>query len=351
MSRTPIHRALALTVLVLAIGLGGHAAGVRSQPEAAVNSQVIAQGVVPFTGEALDWRVYDLEADPEVPREAFGAATGFTLATDGDLLVTDDATGRRILLAPGEAALSVDGDVIEIDAASDEPAAYTRIALLPDDFTDDGGAEPVFVSDDFDSPTGDRDVSLVRGILGAGEEASLPASDLPILLLITDGEATVTSGEGRRWDAGRRGRGLGVDGPVLVANDGEGPAVFVAAVLGQPVASDGSLGPQPDPAAATPGASADPDGEGDGGTGTLSFTVEVCPLGGVAEGCEVRSDVALIEVDGPIDEPILSYDAVVADDWLGRLRWAPLRRLRLPDHRPDHRGRAADRRRCRGGPC
>ena len=31
---------------------------------------VIAQGVVTFTEEPIDWRVYEFEADPEAPREA-----------------------------------------------------------------------------------------------------------------------------------------------------------------------------------------------------------------------------------------------------------------------------------------
>ena len=320
MSRCPSSRLGILAALAIVLALrGGLASGVRSQEAGPVNVQVIAQGVVPFTGEALDWRVYDLEADPEAPREAFGAATGFTLAADGELLVTDEATGRRSLLSPGEAALSVDGDTIQIDAAGDEAAAYTRIALLPDAFTDAGGTEPAFVSEDFDSPTGDHDVSLVRGVLGEGEEASLPRSGSPTLLLVTGGEVAVTYGESDGETPLAAGDALGVDGPVFVAQAGDEPAVFVAAVIGDRVADEDGFLPGTDADDATPEASPEEDGDGGGstdGTGTLSFAVEVCPLGGVAEGCEARSDVALIEVTSPelTDGPILSYDAAVADD-------------------------------------
>lgn len=328
MSRTPSARVVPLALLAAALVLPPSTfllpPSSRAQDAAPPNVQVIAQGVVPFTGEALDWRVYDLEADPEAPREAFGAATGFTLTDDGDLLVTDESTGRRALLSPGEAAISTDGDVIRIDVVGDNPAAYRRIALLPDDFTDDGGTEPAYVSDDFQSPVGDFDLSLVRGVLGDGEEASLPESELPILLLVTDGEVAVTDGESDGATPLAAGEALGVDGPVVVAHDGDEPAVFVAAVIGERVAGADSFQPETAPAGddATPAASPEPGGDGDegggtsDGTGTLSFAVEVCPLGGIAEGCEVRSDVALIEVAGPglIDEPILSYDAVVTDD-------------------------------------
>lgn len=320
MSRIPTVRVALLVLCVLGFSAGALTSGVRSQSSGPVNVQVIAQGVVPFTGEALDWRVYELEADPAAPREAFGAATGFTLAGEGDLLVADGDTGRRALLSPGEAALSVDGDVIEIDAAADDEAAsYTRIALLPDDFTDAGGTEPAYVSDDFDSPSGDRDVSLVRGLLGEGEEASLPRSEAPTLLLVTGGEVAVTYGESDGETPLSAGEALGVDGPAFVAHVGDEPAVFVAAVIGERVAGDDGFRPDTDADDATPGASPEADGDGGetaDGTGTLSFVVEVCPLGGVAEGCEARSDVALIEVTGPglIDGPILSYDAAVADD-------------------------------------
>ena len=319
--RRPLTVLLTLALVGL-ITLGGTRSTGRAQVDAGAPSgtQVIAQGVVPFTGEAIDWRVYDLEADPGAPREPFAAATGFTLADTGALLVTDDNTGRRTLLGPGEATVSLDGDLLRIETASEEPVGYTRIVLLPDEFQDQPGGEATFESDAFEPGAVSRDVDLLRGTLDEGEEIELPAGALPSLVLVTDGDLSVTSRGGDEEPATlSTGDATTLTEDATLSAEGDGPVTFVAAVVGSQVAESGAVVTDPDTDSGDATPEPDESGNGDGvagGPGSLTLSIELCPLGGVAAGCDVQSDAALIELTGaPLgDSGIVSTEGGVTDE-------------------------------------
>src|SRR5215218_9323243 len=138
------------------------------------NTEVVAQGISTFTGGEMAWRLVEDTAEP-IGEAAFEErALGFAVATEGTLLLTDDPSGARTLLAPGEAAFTLEGAEQARESLSDAATPYLRIGLVDAAEASNGnGDEVLFAGNGFTAPEGDYEVELVGVKLAADESASV----------------------------------------------------------------------------------------------------------------------------------------------------------------------------------
>jgi hypothetical protein len=89
------------------------------------------------------------------------------------------------------------------------------------------GGEPIFASGEFDAPGGVRDLNLNFGSMGQGEEAHIPDTGNPILLVVSSGEIAFGGSAGGLglWEA------TALTGPIAFRVTTP-VATFYAAVLG-----------------------------------------------------------------------------------------------------------------------
>jgi hypothetical protein len=277
---------------------------------------VIAQGVISFTGDPVDWRVYERDADPGAPRDPVTAAAGFTIVDDGGVIVADANSGRELLLSAGEAAFSNDGDLLLINTEAGEGASYRRIVLLPDDFIDEPESGAAFESEGFTVAAGKREIELAAGTIPDGETAMRveEGEDGITLLIVLAGEV-VLAGEEPGEPIAAGGYLEFTDEIDITSASAEAAAEVAVVRIGRTVRD--VTQPLPDngvPAESPDGGSGD---SGDGSTsGTLVLQPQVCAVGGVTGGCTNRPDAALLEVSGPgLDEgPLYSSNIPPADD-------------------------------------
>lgn len=295
--RTLFH---SLTTAVLLLGSLVARSTAESASAAARVPIVTAQGVVTFTGDPVDWRVYELEADPANPREAVTAAAGFTLVDDGGLIVLDANSGREALLGPGEASFSNDGDLLVINTEAGEPVTYRRIVLMPDDFADDASNPAAFESEAFAISSGKHEVELAIGML-AGEADSVPvrASDAGLGLIIAlDAPITITSGGGEEAIEPGDYHALSNDVGITSMDT----ASFAVIRIGPPVRDVNQPLPPADEFTGDDDETvppADDDVDTDlPATGTLTLQPQICGMGGSTGGCSNRPDAAVLEISG-----------------------------------------------------
>ena len=278
---------------------------------------VVAQGVVSFSGDPVDWRVYEREADPQAPRDAVTAAAGFTLADRGGLIVADVNSGREALLGPGEAAFSNDGETLVINTEAGDATSYRRIVLLPDDFVDEPESEAAFESDGFTVAAGKREIELAAGTIPDADTTmrAEEGEDGVSLLLVLAGEVVMAGEE--PGDPIAAGNYLEFTDEVdITSSEAESPAEIAVVRIGRTVrdvsaplpanggsedelSEDGSEEPIDEP----------------GTTGTLVLQPQICAMGGVTGGCTNRPDAALLEISGTgLSGPLYSSDIPPADD-------------------------------------
>src|SRR5215208_1420842 len=132
------------------------------------NTEVVAQGIAPFAGGEIAWRLVEDTAEPIGGAGFEERALGFAVATEGTLLLTDDPSGARTLLAPGEAAFTLEGAEQARESLSDAATPYLRIGLVDAAEASNGnGDEVLFAGNGFTAPEGDYEVELVGVKLAA----------------------------------------------------------------------------------------------------------------------------------------------------------------------------------------
>jgi hypothetical protein len=231
-------RSLAAVVLLLsmlAIGPRGALALIQqigdSPSPATGHAQVIAQGVSALPDTSSVWRVSQPKATSLDTGEPANYGLGFTVATDGGVLVNDYTTGLQQRLSNGEAAFSESGAYQQHVALSGSDTSYLRISLVPESDAD-GGGNVAFASDAFASVDGLRDIDLLRDVLGDGESTSVNAGTAPSLVYVTSGEVTVD--DGNSTTTLQAGEGMTVDGEFDIESNGA-QSVVLAAVIGDDV--------------------------------------------------------------------------------------------------------------------
>ncbi|CAA9569697.1 MAG: hypothetical protein AVDCRST_MAG33-2397 [uncultured Thermomicrobiales bacterium] len=272
------------------------------------HAEVIAQGVGEVPDGEVVWRVTRGEALPEGDAQPAERATGFVFVPEGRAMVADMGTGQRAMLADAEAVFQAAATEQLRQSAGDDPVPYLTVDLVPIDDIDDRLADDQLLMNagQFTSPGGERDVNLVRDVLGEDELGELPGSDLPTFVYVTDGSLTVEDGSGDETDLETQ-AGTMFSGELTLLAGPEG-ATYLAAVIGDEVAtvdgvSSGSSGTastggttRPD-RSAPPSASAEPAGE----TGMLRMTFfhcgELVAPGAGPDECQPVSMLA----DDPLD--------------------------------------------------
>ncbi|MDQ3411650.1 MAG: thrombospondin type 3 repeat-containing protein, partial [Chloroflexota bacterium] len=231
------------------------------------HAQVVAQGVSTLpAGEAV-WRVvyHTIEHDREPA--ALAADPQFMLVDQGALLLEDAAGEPEKLLGQGEAAFAGPEPERFGTALDDRPAGYYALDVVAPAEADDADAGfPVYAGTPFASPSGERDLKLIRDVLVPEESATIAPTEpgAPILVLATLGMITVDAADGGEPVALRVGQAAEFSGEVTVRGEGLAPATFVAAVIGRAV-PDAAGTPVASPVAAD--------------LGTVAVRLHACPVG------------------------------------------------------------------------
>ncbi len=247
MSPALIRSAVAVFTLLFALASTFSLAGARLLQEqqsdasspATGHAAVIAQGVAPMPADEVAWQVTRVSA-PRPMDQPDDRSLGFILAEEDALQLVDRNTEAQTRLAAGEAAFIAEGTEQLQFALSDGPVAYYRLSLVPAANTgDDLGDEPIFTSETFAAPDGNRDIDLVRDALEEAEEAelSLGNEEAPALLLVTDGAVEIlpANDPAAQPNLVTAGQATTIAGDITIrATDAEG-ATFVTAVIGPEV--------------------------------------------------------------------------------------------------------------------
>jgi hypothetical protein len=203
------------------------------------HAAVIAQGVSPMPAGEVAWDVTRASA-PKPMDEPDDRSLGFILAEEDALQLVDRDTDAQTRLAAGEAAFIAQGAQQVQFSLSDGPVRYYRLSLLPAaEVGDDSGDNPVFTSESFAAPDGNRDIDLVRDVLEEDEETelNLGTGEAPALLLVTSGAVEILSVDdpAAQPTLVTAGQATTVADDVTIrATDPEG-AAFVAVVIGPEV--------------------------------------------------------------------------------------------------------------------
>jgi hypothetical protein len=253
-------------------------------------AQVVAQGVVGIGDGDLRWEVTEKTAPPPGNASPVTSELGFITVDSGVMLVEDLASGAQQRLPAGEVMLTLSGAEQERVALGSDVAGYHELSLVS------GAAEAApanasFVSDPFTGTGARHDVDLLQDALVPGGTMAIPAGNLPTLVVILDGSASVTTESGDVVSLGS-GEAVALSGSLVVtaAENGAdvtsvytGPAVpRLAQAAATPAAAAPTATSAPAravtsaaspaatvaaPAAATPqaqAAPASPDADGDG---------------------------------------------------------------------------------------
>lgn len=300
--RVPLGALVAALALCHLAGAGATTTAARLQDlagssPATGDARVLAQGVADVPAADLAWRVVLRSAPTPAGASPVEGDLGFVVPTDGALLI-EDATGERLRLAAGEAALSRAGAEQIRAALGPNAVAYYAIEVVAVGEAGDAGDDTlVYQGQPFAGPGAEHDLDLVGDGLAAGEAAELPPGALPTAVLVTAGVLDVVTAAGDPVATLAEGEALAVqDGLVLTA--GSDGASFLAAVVGPAV-------PSLD-AASTPVAGADPP------PATASPTVAGTPA--AAENAATEPPVAVETPPPPAVEPTPAADAAADTD-------------------------------------
>src|SRR5215216_4390351 len=212
-NKNPLPRwALALlAVLLVGAPLGVNAAlqlSPGADSPATGHAQVVTQGIVEIPADQVVWRLVERTARPRWEAIPARKANGFILASEEPVLLSNfDDTGLTDVarLAPGEAMMVTDVNRTVRASFTDRSTKYFALELVPADEADDvGSGDLLFRSSAFTSPSGKRDVDLVRDVLALGESTTIPDSGQQNVVLATEGAIDVIPGNGRatRLEAG-----------------------------------------------------------------------------------------------------------------------------------------------------
>lgn len=268
----PVVGMIAVLAVVLTIVV--NPTNARQQPisSAQGHAQIIAQGVVPVPDGDATWRVIYHTIEPGGP-SSMAAAHQFLLVDQGTLVVESVADRRS--LGQGEAMFLTPGSVADGTAVDDRPAGYYALELVePGSAADENEGLPIFASDPFPAPGGDRDLKLIRDVLAPDETSTITPTerDAPVVILATLGTIAVEGSGATGATELRVGEAASFSGEVTVRGSGLAPATFVAAVVGREV-SGASDAPVATPAASPAASDASATG------GTVSVRLHACPVG------------------------------------------------------------------------
>lgn len=242
-------------IAAVALTLAGGAALARPVPAAAAaptagHAAVIAQGVMEFTGQPVQWATAS-ETLPATgpPLDAAADTPVFLVVTRGAAVTADAETSPLARLGIGEAAYVAAALGTTVAAVDGADAALERISIVTD-----GG-----IGDPFSPGAGFFDVDLLRGVLEPGEALPLAGGAPTALIMVTEGTVLLAGGSAGTTEE-TAGAARAVAGAVTLVNAGTSRAVVLVAVIGPPIGGTAVVpGPGSAPTApAIPGSSSTP---------------------------------------------------------------------------------------------
>lgn len=335
-------------VLLLLMPLGAAGAwqlGPSSGSPATGHAQVVTQGISTLPDGQVVWRLVERQAPPRGSARPARRQLGFVLASDEPILLsnqTSEGLEDVARLAPGEALLVLEGTRQARASLTDSPTRYVSLELVPADQANDvGSGTLLFVTDPFPAPSGKRDLDLVRNILEIGEQATLPDTGSPTIVLATDGAIeivpgggrarTLQAGEGTRFDPGELEIQAVAPSPNTNSSakrmplaQGVSGAAYVVAVIGPEIPPPPTPTPSPTLTpvpTATPQPTATP-----GPQGAIQLMVRNCPEGMtienlVADACQIAQGEFGVTLTAPDGRQLTLADAT--SDGMS-YRWAGL---------------------------
>lgn len=214
------------------------------------SAQVIAQGLTAPPADRVAWRVVQQPIPERLdarPSNRMQASSGFLLADETPIFVADQRTKLRSRLAPGEAQFIPTGaNQTWANLDDGEGSAFSLELVDRDVAAVTPNGDVVFRSGSFSMEPGDYDMDLIRDDIPAGERAQIERSRFPVLIFVTSGRVEVTSSRTEDRVRLREGQATAVRGEITIRARGDGPATYVAAIMGDPV-SGGQPVPTPAP--------------------------------------------------------------------------------------------------------
>lgn len=312
------------------------------QSPATGHAQVVTQGIDDLPDGSVVWRVVERTASPRTEAKPGKRDLGFVLATEDPVLLTNVTEAGQVdvaRLAPGESFLVI-GGTRQIRASFDaKPVKYLSFELVAADGAGNtNGGTLLFTSAEFTAPEGNRDIDLVRNILAAGEQATVPDTGESIAILATEGAVDVlpSGGKGRTLEAGESAifepgeieieavnpgaNGSGVRAQLasltnsLQGHD-DGSAAYVIAVIGP------EIPPPPIQQSATQTPPIPPTAEPEETTGSITIYVYDCPEGMTIESlvpdyCVASQGGYEFALSGPAGEMGLDQAVDLGGAWL-----------------------------------
>ena len=254
----------------------------------------LAHGLAFYDGDDLVWQVQEVKVP--VISEANGSVSepAIVIQREGQSIIRNDATGKRALLAPGEAFFITSEDSYTIMAEDDGSTIWKYTLVDPDDVASDAF---------YESPTltsvrnGTYDFKLVRYVLHPGDTADLPSNSGAGLVMPGSGEVQVDHGGQLSLLGldGTHGQGQAIRQPTSLSNTGSQPAVAYYLFIGDEVSEDSAA-----PAQNTSSTSSNTDDSGD------STSADVTPAADgsdTTESTDETTDEGSGTVTSPSDQP------------------------------------------------
>lgn len=211
---------------------------------------VLASGVgtPPTVGAEQVWLVQRGAVSGEQRATASAFPLGFALAQRGALAVLNADGARIVDLDPGRAAFLPSGGSGSFASVNGDLALYVQIALVPVSAVPAALPPETIASAAFLASGGQTlELELVRGFLNPGHVATLPAVDMPALLVASDNVLHIEPAAGAPLHLARDDIALLAEA-ATVRNDGQQLATFVVA-RAVPAPRAAASAPQPlDPA-------------------------------------------------------------------------------------------------------
>lgn len=217
-------------------------------------AQVVAQGVIDLGDGDLRWQVTDRVAELPGNAEPVESAEGFVIVQSGVLLMEDTKSGNQYRLPAGEAALTGAQSSQARVALGSDVASYHDVALVPADEAVPADETVIYASEPFAGPGARHDMDLLQDALPAGGQWSVPAGNLPALVLVDAGAADVATESGDVVSLGA-GEAASFGGQIIITAGGEGASVsVVTAGPAVPLLSQAAQTSSATPTAASTGA-------------------------------------------------------------------------------------------------
>ena len=226
-----------------------------NQSPAEGTAQVVAQGLAKLPQGRLVWRVVERVAKPRGEAEPGTGVTGYVLAQEESILLTNVVNGQLVdaaRLAPGEAFAVQDGTSQIRSSLTDQSVTYLSLELVPENQANSTGSGPLlFTPAAFEPPAGMRDIDLVANVLRPGDQAQIPYTGGQIAILATEGTIDILP-DGGPVATLQPGQTSIFNGPVTITSGGSasvpgvrafanlvqsqsGDAVYFAVVIGPEV--------------------------------------------------------------------------------------------------------------------